>query len=93
MFQQGLRNLRNPHRPSHARHRSRASSGHAALSDYERGSSLDEPYDHTDDSGISLGNSGHSRRASEMGVGLSTSVESLPSVNHILSEAAYHYSA
>ena len=91
MFQQGLRNLRNPSRSGHARNRSRASSGHAAMSEYERGSSLDEPYDHTDDSGISLGHPSHSRRASEMGAGLSSSVESLPSVNHLLSEAAYHY--
>jgi hypothetical protein len=94
VFQQGLRNLRNPSRSSHVRNRSRASSGHAGLSEYERGSSLDEPYDHTDDSGISLGHSRHSRRPSEMGGhGLSTSVESLPSVNHLLGESSYHYTS
>ncbi|KIW65268.1 hypothetical protein PV04_07541 [Phialophora macrospora] len=92
MFQQGLRNLRNPSRSSHTRNRSRASSGQAGMSEYERGSSLDEPYDHADDSGISLGNPLHSRRPSEMGQGMSSSAESLPSVGHLLSEAGgYHY--
>ncbi|KIX98930.1 uncharacterized protein Z520_05391 [Fonsecaea multimorphosa CBS 102226] len=91
MFQQGLRNLRNPSRSSHARNRSRASSGQG-VSDYERGSSLDEEYGHTDDSGISLGNTAHSRRASEITSGLST--ESLPSVNRLLSETVgYGYTA
>ncbi|KAJ9615563.1 hypothetical protein H2200_001638 [Cladophialophora chaetospira] len=91
MFQQGLRSLNNPSRSSHAQNRSRASSGHAGLSEYERGSSLDEPYDHTDDSGISLSNPSHSRRPSGMGPTLSSSVESLPSVNRLLSETGYHY--
>jgi hypothetical protein len=88
MFAQGLRNLRNPSR-GHARHRSRASSGRAVLSEYERGSSADEQYDHTDDSGISLGPPGqHSRRPSVMGT--ATPSDSLPSLGRVLPEV-YHY--
>lgn len=63
------------------------------MSEYERGSSLDEPYDHTDDSGISLGNPSHSRRPSEMGPNLTTNEGGLPSVGHLLSETGYHYTA
>ncbi|KIX01668.1 uncharacterized protein Z518_09394 [Rhinocladiella mackenziei CBS 650.93] len=81
MFQQGLRGLRNP-RPYHGRTRSRASSSQGGPGEYDDASS--DEYENVNDSGISLGHAGHSRRASELGT---LQQQSLPSVGHILSEA------
>lgn len=81
MFQQGLRGLRNT-RPRHSRTRSQASSGQAGLSEYEHLGSTDE-HENTDDSGISLGHGGHSRRPSMMDM---SQQQDLPGVGYILSE-------
>jgi len=74
---------------------SRASSNPAAYGEYEHQSSQDE-LEHTDDSGIALGQGGHSRRTSELGTSVlqphmtatatTSTTTSLPSVDHILSE-------
>lgn len=59
--------------------------------EYEHQSSQDE-LEHTDDSGIALGQGGHSRRTSELGTSVlqphntNATTTSLPSVDHILSE-------
>lgn len=84
VFQQGLRNLRAAIRPGrHNRTRSRTSSNHAAIAEYEQQSSQDE-LEHADDSGISLTHGGHSRRTSE--IGMLVHQKPLPSVDRILSD-------
>ncbi|KAK4938618.1 hypothetical protein LTR10_020969 [Elasticomyces elasticus] len=87
VLQQGCRGLRT--RPQHGRTKSRASSGQGGLSgEWDHISSSTEERENTDDSGISLGHAGHSRRASEIGTG---QPQSLPKVQYLLSEADMHY--
>ncbi|KAK5467843.1 hypothetical protein LTS15_000816 [Exophiala xenobiotica] len=91
ILQQGCRGLRTRPR-QHARNRSRASSGQAGLSEWEQMPSPDD-HDNTDDSGISLGHPGHSRRTSEIVV---TRQQSLPGVEYLLGEdyqAQYTYAS
>lgn len=70
------------------RHKSRLSASiRLASSEFDRGSCVDD-FDNTDDSGISMGNSEHSRRASDV---QSLRQTSLPSVGPLLSETGGGY--
>jgi hypothetical protein len=58
------------------------------MNEWEHTSSSTDERENTDDSGISLGHAGHSRRASEIGA---AQPQSLPKVAYLLSETDMHY--